>query len=173
MGEREVEIWREIGKHANIVSFIQAEIKPEPQPEVMIVNELCTGGTLYQLIASQKTPLNENQVLKVFKDIVLGVKHLHQKGIAHRDLKVENVIKHDGLWKLCDFGSCSRDTLDYHQSTKSQIAKALEEFEKYTTLMYRPPEMMDQYLGYTVNLKVDIWMLGCILYSLCFEKHPF
>ncbi len=77
MGEREVEIWREIGKHANIVSFIQAEIKPEPQPEVMIVNELCTGGTLYQFIASQKTPLNESQVLKVFKDIVLGVKHLH------------------------------------------------------------------------------------------------
>jgi len=77
MGEKEVEIWREIGKHPNIVSFIQAEIKPGPQPEVVIVNELCTGGTLYQFIASQKTPLNENQVLKVFKDIVLGVKHLH------------------------------------------------------------------------------------------------
>ncbi len=39
--------------------------------------------------------------------------------------------------------------------------------------MYRPPEMLDQYLRYQVDLKVDIWMLGCILYSLCFGKHPF
>lgn len=39
--------------------------------------------------------------------------------------------------------------------------------------MYRPPEMCDLYLGYQVNEKVDIWMLGCVLYTLCFFKHPF
>ena len=39
--------------------------------------------------------------------------------------------------------------------------------------MYRPPEMLDEYLKYKVDLKVDIWMLGCILYTLCFAKHPF
>lgn len=49
----------------------------------------------------------------------------------------------------------------------------MELYAKYTTLLYRPPEMLDQYLGYTVDLKVDIWMLGCILYSLCFGRHPF
>ena len=46
----------------------------------------------------------------------------------------------------------------------------MESFEKYTTLMYRPPEMMDQYLGYQVDLKVDLWMLGCILYTLCYAR---
>ena len=39
--------------------------------------------------------------------------------------------------------------------------------------MYRPPEMIDRYLKYTVNQKVDIWMLGCVVYSLCFAIHPF
>jgi serine/threonine protein kinase len=39
--------------------------------------------------------------------------------------------------------------------------------------MYRPPEMIDQYLSYNVDLQVDIWMLGCVLYILCFAKHPF
>jgi len=49
----------------------------------------------------------------------------------------------------------------------------MEMFEKYTTMMYRPPEMIDQYLKYPVNFQSDIWMLGCILYTMCFAKHPF
>ena len=32
--------------------------------------------------------------------------------------------------------------------------------------MYRPPEMIDKYQEYSVNTKVDIWMLGCVLYTL-------
>lgn len=39
--------------------------------------------------------------------------------------------------------------------------------------MYRPPEMTDLYLKMEVNEKADIWMLGCILFILCFFKHPF
>jgi AP2-associated kinase len=39
--------------------------------------------------------------------------------------------------------------------------------------MYRPPEMCDLYQGYSVNEKVDVWMLGCVLYTICFYVHPF
>lgn len=39
--------------------------------------------------------------------------------------------------------------------------------------MYRPPEMCDVLLNYNVNTKVDLWMLGCILYTMVFLKHPF
>jgi AP2-associated kinase len=42
-----------------------------------------------------------------------------------------------------------------------------------TTPMYRPPEIVDPYLKYTVNSKADIWMLGCVLYTLCYFTHPF
>lgn len=47
------------------------------------------------------------------RDIVNGVTHMHKKGIAHRDLKVENVLQHDSTFKLCDFGSASSEVLDY------------------------------------------------------------
>lgn len=43
----------------------------------------------------------------------------------------------------------------------------IEEFEKYTTLMYRPPEMIDKYKKFTVNTQADIWvskMLTIITY---------
>lgn len=39
--------------------------------------------------------------------------------------------------------------------------------------MYRPPEMCDPYQKLIVSEKVDVWMLGCILYTMCFYKHPF
>ena len=45
MGKKEADVWRDLGEHPNIVRFIEAEIKGDN--EVMIVNELCTGGTLY------------------------------------------------------------------------------------------------------------------------------
>lgn len=46
-------------------------------------------------------------------------------------------------------------------------------FDQKTTITYRPPEMCDPYLQFRVDLKADIWMLGCILFSLAFYKHPF
>lgn len=39
--------------------------------------------------------------------------------------------------------------------------------------MYRPPEMLDQYSKFDIDYKADIWMIGCILYTLCYAKHPF
>ena len=68
---------------------------------------------------------------------------MHNKGFTHRDLKVENILFQNGKYKLADFGSASDEQLDYTTSSKAVISKAMERFEKYTTLMYRPPEMID------------------------------
>lgn len=53
------------------------------------------------------------------------------------------------------------------------IYEKYEHFGANTTLMYRPPEMHDRYLKYNVGFKSDMWMLGCIIYVLCFAQHPF
>ena len=39
--------------------------------------------------------------------------------------------------------------------------------------MYRPPEMCDPFLLYEVGHKADMWMLGCVCFTLMFTKHPF
>lgn len=39
--------------------------------------------------------------------------------------------------------------------------------------MYRAPEMVDTWSNHFIGPPVDIWALGCILYTLCYMKHPY
>lgn len=39
--------------------------------------------------------------------------------------------------------------------------------------MYRCPEQLDMYSNFPIGPKCDIWALGCILYYICYQKHPF
>jgi AP2-associated kinase len=39
--------------------------------------------------------------------------------------------------------------------------------------MYRPPEIVDPFKKYKVSRQVDVWMLGCVLYTLIYFTHPF
>lgn len=49
----------------------------------------------------------------------------------------------------------------------------LLQIHKFTTPMYRSPEQLETWNNYPIGPKVDIWALGCILYCLCFNKHPY
>ena len=76
--------------------------------------------------------------------------------------------------KLCDFGSAT--TLDYQPDNTWSVNKRNlleEELAKQTTPMYRAPEMLDLYNNYRIDTQVDIWALGCVLFVLCFNKHPY
>lgn len=86
-------------------------------------------------------------------DVCKGLQHMHSKGIAHRDIKVENILLNNKQFKLCDFGSASSQVLDHSNPnlTSKYLDEQIEKFEKYTTMMYRPPEMIDRYLKYKVD----------------------
>jgi AP2-associated kinase len=137
--------------------------------------ELCTGGHLIDLMEKFHGELNEPQILFVLRDVAAGIHHMHsmKPPIAHRDIKVENILLESKKFKLCDFGSATTEALDYNTASKSRIVDQMESFERFTTLMYRPPEMIDQFFKYPVNEKVDIWMFGCVTFSLCYFTHPF
>ncbi len=86
--------------------------------------------------------------------------------------QLENVLlTTSGEFKLCDFGSCTTRAQVY--STKEEIAHEEERVGKFTTAMYRAPEMVDLFSKAFVNEKVDVWALGCILFTIAFFEHPF
>ena len=92
---------------------------------MFLILELVRGGELFDLISSNASSPNNNQImkkmgyqgegaemcmLKFFKELVSGIAYCHANGIAHRDLKPENLLVHsdsnggDCTLKIADFG---------------------------------------------------------------------
>ena len=116
---------------------------------------------------------NETELSNIIYDISNGLKYIHANRIAHRDIKIENIVKgENGKWKICDFGSCTQK--HYNQKlTQADVENIGNSIEKVTTPLYRAPEQLDLLKGYKINQKVDVWALGCIMYTLMYHKPPF
>ncbi|KAJ7176700.1 Pkinase-domain-containing protein [Mycena filopes] len=126
---------------------------------IWIVTELCCGGELFDYLV-EKGRLSEDETKVIFGQLCLAVGYLHDKGIVHRDLKLENVLLDERCRvKLGDFGF-----------TREFERGALMETFCGTT-GYASPEMLQgrKYLG----PEVDIWSLGIILYCLLTGTLPF
>ena len=86
--------------HPNIVETIQLCIHNGRWNHVM---EYCSQGELFTLV--QKRYMEEPDRLCFFKQLLRGVAYLHAHGIAHRDIKLENLlITSNGNLKITDFG---------------------------------------------------------------------
>ena len=142
-----------------------------------ILIELGTKGTLWDMLADKmekKKTFSEKEILKIVKNLTASLIYVHSNDFIHCDFKVENILVfEDDTLKLCDFGSVNTFDIDFKTMDPSEMYIYEEIFEKQTTMMYRPPEMCDPYLGYKVNSKADLWMLGCVMFTLMFFKHPF
>lgn len=177
--EREAKILSELPAHNNIIRCFGYSIqKSAGGGTVKVLLELCHGHLL-DFQDSKGGKLSPKEMMEPFVQITEAVRHLHAQKppIQHRDLKVENILKgSDGYWKLCDFGSCSTDCFAA-ELPRPQLQRLQDEIDKTVTMLYRPPEMADVQLnsrkGYTISEQVDIWMLGCILFTLAFYRHPF
>ncbi|XP_067671889.1 testis-specific serine/threonine-protein kinase 2-like [Haliotis asinina] len=143
-------------KHPNIVDVYAVF---ETDKYTLTVMELVEGGSLLDLLA-QESNLSEQRVKLIFSQLVEAVNACHQVGIAHRDLKLENVLLDlDGNIKLSDFGLC----ICQDQRVSNNVFCG--------TVAYSSPEVLTG-RGYDA-FKLDIWSLGVILYSLVCGSFPF
>lgn len=145
---------------------------------IWIVTELCSGGELFDYLA-EKGRLSEEETRIIFGQLCLAVAYLHDKGIVHRDLKLENVLLDERCRvKLGDFGF----TREYERGVYMETFCG--------TTGYAAPEVLQgkRYLGpgkwWSVCIRttrliliffaeVDIWSIGVILYCLLTGTLPF
>jgi NIMA (never in mitosis gene a)-related kinase len=129
--------------------------------KLCIVMDYADGGDLSMKIKEQRGRMfSESQILDWFTQMCLGMKHVHDRKIIHRDLKGANVfLTKKGIVKIGDFG----------------IAKVLSHtVQKARTMVgtpyYLSPEIIQ---SKPYNNKTDVWSLGVMLYELCALKPPF
>ena len=170
--KREIKIWKELSKFGNIVELVDFEFT---ENHAYVVMELCEEGTLLDLVNNHEGNISEAEALLIFNQVLLGVNAMHSQKppIAHRDLKIENILKKKNNFKICDFGSATNEIFDPTTSDEFVKEQNFQFFEKHSTLYYRAPEMCDRYGEYPVSEKVDIWALGCVLYTMVFKEQPF
>lgn len=153
--------------HQNIVSVYDFGVTPEGEP--FFVMDCLQGESLQELI-SRKGKVPYERALPIFRQICDALDAAHKKGIVHRDLKAANVVlvkQPDGseLVKLVDFG----------------IAKILPQDGKQQQHLTRTGEIFgspicmspEQCLGQPLDVRTDIYALGCLMYETLTGGPPF
>ena len=123
-----------------------------------LVMELCKGNTLLSVVPKPGT-INEAAAKPIFKQVLETIKYIHDQGIAHRDLKLENVlIDESGHIKLIDFGF-------------SRFANPGQMFQTPCgSPAYAAPEVIG---GQTYDGRAaDMWSCGVVLFCLVTGELP-
>jgi serine/threonine protein kinase len=114
-----------------------------------MILEFCPGGSLFDMIKDGPIPINRFWPLG--KQIVDALKACHAEGVAHLDIKPQNILfDRHGRAKLCDFGLAKR-TEGHHLSNQFK-----------GSLAFMAPEIMRKH-EYD-PFKADVWSVGVTFY---------
>jgi serine/threonine protein kinase len=120
------------------------------------VYEYCNEGTLEKVMQSYRNTaekvMPESKAISYFTQIVNAFKVLTKYNIMHRDLKPDNILMHNGVIKIGDFGFCKS------LSSPEDMSKTM-----LGSPIYMAPEVLK---GEIYTMKADIWSLGVVLYEM-------
>lgn len=132
----------------------------EQEELTYIVMELVSGGDLLGFILEQ-VRVREREARRIFQQLISGLEHCHDEGVAHRDLKAENIFMDaSGNVKIGDFG------LSGEIRTGELLRESCGSFN------YAAPELLGRDCAYE-GPEVDVWACGVILYALLTQALPF
>ncbi|XP_023552583.1 serine/threonine-protein kinase STY8-like isoform X1 [Cucurbita pepo subsp. pepo] len=152
---QEVYIMRKV-RHKNVVQFIGACTKP---PNLCIVTEFMSRGSLYDFLHKQRGVFNLPSLLKVAINISRGMNYLHQNNIIHRDLKTANLLMDENMVvKVADFGVA-------RVQTQSGVMTA-----ETGTYRWMAPEVIEHK---PYDHKVDVFSFGIALWELLTGEIPY
>jgi predicted ATPase len=153
--------------HPNIVTIYELA---QDGSTHFIAMELIEGQTLRQLLASGTLPIRK--AIEIASQVAEGLAKAHEAGIAHRDLKPDNLmISSDGFVKILDFGLAKVATrAAEHQETREISAWHTQPGVVLGTVQYMSPE---QASGAPFDFRSDQFSFGLVLYEMVSGKRAF
>lgn len=144
------------GGAANILQLFKMY---EDEDYLHLITELCDGDDLYERVS--QGPLSEPAAASIFRQLMTAITCCHRAGIAHRDVKLDNVLfDAQGNLKLADFGSA-----EWFGGCVDGMMSGV-----VGTPYYVAPEVL---MRRQYNEKVDVWSAGVILYIMLAGVPPF
>ncbi|XP_044499595.1 CBL-interacting serine/threonine-protein kinase 7-like [Mangifera indica] len=155
---REVAAMRRLQHHPNVLKIHEVMAT---KTKIYLVMEYASGGELFNKVL-RRGRFTEVAARRYFQQLVSALHSCHQIGVAHRDLKPQNLLlDQNGNLKVSDFGL-------------SALPEQLKNGLLHTacgTPAYTAPEVMAR-RGYD-GAKADAWSCGVILYVLLAGFLPF
>ena len=151
-------------RHAHVIAFQRAVLNPD---SLAVVMEYADGGEVFGQVCDWGR-LSEAQARTILQQVLSAVAYMHSMQVAHRDLKLENVLlmrkwvnkSEQPLCKICDFGF-------------SKVAPADDQLSTLLgTQAYAAPEIVEAHRHYD-GKKVDVWAAGVLLYTMLVGAYPF
>ncbi|XP_076026052.1 myosin-IIIb [Genypterus blacodes] len=173
--EAEYNILRSLSNHPNVVKYYGMFYKTDNLSggQLWLVLELCNGGSVTELIKGllmRGQRLQEPVIAYILYSALLGLQHLHNNRIIHRDVKGNNILlTNEGGVKLVDFG------------VSAQLTSArLRRNTSVGTPFWMAPEVIacEQQYDYSYDARCDVWSLGITAIELAdgdpplSEMHP-
>lgn len=144
-------------RHRNVVRVYEML---KTKDKIYVAMELGTNGSIAAML-SKYGPFTEFMAWLMFRSVVEGLHHMHSHKIAHRNLKLENILLSERLNpKISDF--C------YAKILNNETLRT-EEF--FVSSAYMAPEVL-QHLPHNPFV-ADIWSLGVCLYIMLYDCIPF
>jgi serine/threonine protein kinase len=150
-------------KHKNIVGALDAAQMGEL---LVLVMEYVEGTTLDRLVA-QKGTLPVGYSCHCIAQAAVGLQHAHEQGMVHRDIKPANLIlaRQEGCVKVLDFGLARGPREQANKGNQTRFGAVMG------TPAFMAPEQASDASG--VDIRADIYSLGCTLYFLLAGYSPF
>ncbi|KAI9254924.1 kinase-like domain-containing protein [Helicostylum pulchrum] len=173
-------------QHPNIIKIVDmCMIKEEDSSKtVYIIMPFYKRGNIQDLIDKSNQlgkSISEKHILSLFRGVCQSVQamvnYTDRLGVhkpwAHRDIKPANVLLSDDGKKpvLMDFGSARLARLDI--TDRKNAMKQQDDAAENCSMPFRAPELFDVKVGTRIDEKVDIWSLGCTLFSMAYGESPF
>ncbi len=159
--EREMEA---IGRldHSHIVRAMDAR---EIQGIRFLVMEFVEGLDLSELVR-RGGPLPVADACELIRQAALGLQYSHQHGLVHRDIKPSNLmLTTAGQIKVLDLGLARMQETKYPEEELTGTGQVMG------TADYMSPEQALE--TRTVDIRTDVYSLGCTLYKLLAGHPPF
>jgi serine/threonine protein kinase len=131
------------------------------QKQLAVVMEKMGGGALYDEVTS-KRGMSEDDAKLYFTQILLAMAHVHAQGVAHGDMKLQNLLLTESkdACKVCDFGLAKYVTDDAFSTSRVKNPE------------YTAPEVLTNPSMHDAT-KADMWACGVVLYCMVECHFPF